>query len=416
VALAVALGAGVLTGDVPGWRGTGAIGIAAVLMWPRLGSRLRIGLTVLGAAPLLLPAWLPDRPHEGGALAGMALVVAAALLPWQAQRRWRIGVAATLFGLAALLSVKQGIAGTVLPAAWASIGELLSLAWLVSALALCAPTGRGGGGVLGAAGVVVALQGVWLEHVLRDLPLAEAARLVEARDAWRRWPDLEARALRELGSDPQGALAGSLAIVSGAPGRDAVATALARRWGAELPLAVGWEPRGQLAPEVAVDLAWALESRGQRGRAVSLLRRHPRRDELAWTLSLFAWEGGDRDLAAHAWERGRAPANALPAPGPVFGPLDLSVNGVRTWLIHAEVPLREVLLCGHGEAWEGAPHVALSIAGQDLGAVALGADDQVWAWPVALPPGAYRLVLRYEDDRFGEGGDRNALGLSVRLR
>ena len=63
-----ALVGGILSADVPTWRGPGAMLVGVALLALPLRPMARMAVGAAAAAPLLMPALAPDRPGEGSAV------------------------------------------------------------------------------------------------------------------------------------------------------------------------------------------------------------------------------------------------------------------------------------------------------------------------------------------------------------
>lgn len=183
------------------------------------------------------------------------------------------------------------------------------------------------------------------------------------------------------------------ALVHAAPERDEAALAL----GWDAALAAGWKPR--LARGVEVPVARALDERGRRAEAFSVLQGAPRLGEVDWNLALLERLDGRTVL----WGGGRVPGPILPS----GFELDRVLAGDGT----AVVDFTALARCR-------APFVELAPEGRGMVEVALAVDaaepSDVIVESVTraglgevLEPGPHRLLARIRTD--------NAIQARVRM-
>ncbi len=373
-----------------------------------MSERSRLALIAAGAAFLL------DRVRpEVAAL----LVVGGVLGAWASDedRAWRLPVAGAVLAAGGLVAAKQLLGASVLAAAMGPVAAVIWVAVVPAAFVAGVADTAAAGRALALAGVVALVSGQWFAAQLPALPLEAAAAAVEQRRAWRQQPALRDRAIEALAS---GAPPGNAAVsrVMGIAPRDRVlGAALVERWGAEAALAAGWQPTAPLAQKTAVAAAWALERDGQLGRAVQLLREHPRHDEVAWALSLMAGELGDAELAASSWPRALYPPDVATAPGVLIDGVRLFSGRVHEVHFGLTERATALLVTARGTSWKGAPRLEVRIADQRW-ELEVPNQGHTWQLPVRLPPAAYRVRIRLLNDASGIGGDRNLHDVRVELR
>jgi hypothetical protein len=408
VALAVAA-----LGPVPLWRGSAALValIAAVAIPDR---RLRVAILAAGAAPIALPSLWPAHPIPITPVVWALLAGGAALAAIDDDRRWRLAVAGGALAIGAIAAIKQEIAATVLPAASDVAGGLLTIGWLAAALALGTPSERAGAVGLVVPAVMILGLGAGFGELLAAMPTELAAEVVAERQADGWWPAIEERALAEV---ERGELAGPLAVVRLAPARIAVGQALARRYGAELPASVGWEPTAGVDPPIALELASRLDSAGHRDRAIDLLRHQPREGDVAAALAGLALAEWDDALAVNAWSH--APKPPETTPGMALLDVTWTSNAEAVVGFSTDAPLAGIDVSAVGTSYDGPPELTLALIadGGVLRTGPIGFDGPAeHGWDLALPAGSYLLHVRFGNDASGPSGDRNLEGLRITVR
>lgn len=391
------------TGVVAPWRAPALL--LAGLLALRLRGRWAAVVVFAGCAPV----WA--SVHEGGwgALHG-GLLALAALVGGASRSRARLALSGLVAAVALLLAARQWwLPGPgTLPWGLACVGGLTALG------ALSWPDRRGAGWAPVLAGLVLLAEGqLWLLR-LADLPVDDQLSALEHRDAPAGWRLLQGRLVDALEGEPDpGALGVAARMVGRRPWEREPGLSLAQASGYDAAVAAGWLPSERLENEQALQAALSLVAAGERGRALWLLRQHPREGELAFWLALLAWEDGNEALAHHAFVRSAAPPGIPRAPGVLVDGAQLLTDGAIEQVFTASDPVTALGVSARGEAWEGLPALTLVLAGRILATVEVPPEGGQWRLETALPPGAYRLWLRYDNDAMGVGGDRNLRDIRV---
>jgi len=256
-----------------------------------------------------------------------------------------------------------------------------------------------------------------LGHRIQTMPFEEAVVEVVDRQAWSHWPVVEERVLSMLAREEIDAVSHAKRVIHARPTRHPVGLALVKAGGSAHAVEAGFNPSGIIDSTLAVDLALELENAGNLGRAIALLRRHPRTGRLAFVLSYLAAAHGDDALCESAWRKGKVGGGVPLLPGSLVGPTHLYSGEPNEVLFVAEERLNELEIRAEGRSHLGQPELSLELDGRQVwGPQAVPSKGSVWVWKVAISPGAHRLSARLTNDLTGSGGDRNIHGLEIWAR
>lgn len=389
------------------WAGATALaaGLGPPLPWPWLGLALAAPLGALLAtraaqAPLAAallavagaPLWI-GAGSAGGLLGASVCVLATLSLLGPTGTARALPLA--LVGLGAVEGARQAIAAGTLSAAAAQAAPL-ALAGLAAGGAVAGALSgvRRSPGLLGLALLLAAgIQGARLWPLASRVPPDAAA----VEETWR--AGLLRRHLDGVAADPRLTDA-ALALD---PGWHALALAAAPTRGFAALLEAGWAPEGApLSGEQRADLARRLDEDGQGGRAARLLAAGASDPLVAWRLGLqrrlLGWS--DAPLVA-------PPTGVLRLPGERTLDWRFDTNGQRTLDLHADVPLAGLELSCRGTAWQGAPSLLVGLDRPPLVRLTVPVEGGTVALPGPVAAGPHRLIVAFDNDRAGEGGDRN---------
>jgi hypothetical protein len=404
----------VFIADVPPWHGVGAVIVGIILFFRRFRERLRIALVAMASAPILLPALVPDRPDEGGWPVWVLLMVSTSGWFVDEHRRWRLAVSWCVLIVSALLCVKQAVVTPLLPVAIAVVPGLAALGISTAALTMSAPPTRWAGLALVLVGGVTVGQGILLSREAAEMPIDHAAKTAAAYRGWWMWPAIEERTLASVRS---GDMREALEVIRLAPTRTTVGEAFTDAFGPRLPVKVGWEPAEALRSELAVQVAWELESQGYLGRGVNLLRRNQMDGEVAFHLSALAAELGETSLAEKAAKRAVVPAGVVSAPGVILRDVDLFVDDHAAVLFAVPQTMSTVIITALRKSSAGNPKISARLGKEVWGPVSVSdSGSTTWVWKRALSSGAYRLMIKLHTALLPDEGQPAHVVVSVEVR
>jgi hypothetical protein len=257
------------------------------------------------------------------------------------------------------------------------------------------------------AGALAAARGWAFVAGLSGHSAADAAAEVAARRAVGGWATVEEVALAELA---RGDDAGVRAVIAAAPTRVPAGEALARLRGPEVALDAGWSPGSAVDPALAPDLAWALVARGRLVEARAAVSRVDT-PTTAFHRAAIADLSLDPAGAARALAEAAAPPGTPVAPGTVWTGNGRNTNFEDSIVIAVRAPVSRVAVSGRVTPCEGPPVLSVRVGSREPVALTLG-DAPAHA-DLALAPGAYRLTVRWEDDRATAACDRNLDAVAI---